>query len=97
LSKEGKEPSNKQQLSTTTTINNNNNYQQQLSTTTTKTNMIQLIKVLMSLYYHSSTVQMMIKNVEDTIRRLTPYLCTDNIPHGGEYSMQNSPTTSTIQ
>jgi hypothetical protein len=32
------------------------------------------------------TVQMMIKNVEDTIniRRLTPYLGTDDIPHGGE-------------
>jgi hypothetical protein len=40
----------------------------------------------------SGTVQMMIKNVEDTIniRRLTPYLNTDNIPHGRECSMQNS-------
>jgi hypothetical protein len=49
----------------------------------------------------NGTVQMMIKNVEDTIniRRLTPYLGTDNIPHylgtdniphGGECSMRNS-------
>jgi hypothetical protein len=32
----------------------------------------------------TGTVQMMIKNVEDTIniRQLTPYLGTDNIPHG---------------
>jgi hypothetical protein len=37
-------------------------------------------------------VQIMIKNVEDTIniRQLTPYLGTDNIPHGGECSMRNS-------
>jgi hypothetical protein len=40
----------------------------------------------------NGTVQMMIKNDGDTIniRRLTPYLNTDNIPHGGECSMQNS-------
>jgi hypothetical protein len=41
----------------------------------------------------NGTVQMMIKNVEDTINighRLTPYLGTDNIPHGGECSMRNS-------
>jgi hypothetical protein len=40
----------------------------------------------------NGTVQMMIKNVEDTINitRLTPYLGTDNIPHGGECSMWNS-------
>jgi hypothetical protein len=40
----------------------------------------------------NGTVQMMIKNVEDTIniRRLTPYLDTDNIPYGGECSMHNS-------
>jgi hypothetical protein len=40
----------------------------------------------------NGTVRMMIKNVEDTIniRRLTPYLSTDNIPHGGECSMRNS-------
>jgi hypothetical protein len=40
----------------------------------------------------NGTVQMMIKNVEDTIniRQLTPYLGTDDIPHGGECSMQNS-------
>jgi hypothetical protein len=41
----------------------------------------------------NGTVQMMIKNVEDTIniRRLTSYLDTDNIPHGGECSsMRNS-------
>jgi hypothetical protein len=40
----------------------------------------------------NGTVRMMIKNVEDTIniRRLTPYLGTDDIPHGGECSMQNS-------
>jgi hypothetical protein len=38
----------------------------------------------------NGTVRMMIKNVEDTIniRRLTPYLDTDNIPHGGECSMR---------
>jgi hypothetical protein len=40
----------------------------------------------------NGTVRMMIKNVEDTIniRRLTPYLDTDNIPHGGECSMPNT-------
>jgi hypothetical protein len=40
----------------------------------------------------NGTVQMMIKTVEDTIniRRLTPYLGTDNILHGGECSMRNS-------
>jgi hypothetical protein len=40
----------------------------------------------------NGTVQMMIKNVEDTIniRQLTPYLGTDDIPHGGECSMRNS-------
>jgi hypothetical protein len=40
----------------------------------------------------NGTVQMMIKNVEDTIniRSLTPYVNTDNIPHGGECSMRNS-------
>jgi hypothetical protein len=40
----------------------------------------------------NGTVQMMIKNVEDTIniRQLTPYLNTDKIPHGGECSMRNS-------
>jgi transposase InsO family protein len=40
----------------------------------------------------NGTVRMMIKNVEDTIniRRLTPYLNTDDIPHGGECSMRNS-------
>jgi hypothetical protein len=40
----------------------------------------------------NGTLQMMIKNVEETIniRRLTPYLDTDNIPHGGECSMRNS-------
>jgi hypothetical protein len=37
----------------------------------------------------NGTVQMMIKNVDHTIniRRLTPYLGTDNIPHGGECSI----------
>jgi hypothetical protein len=40
----------------------------------------------------NGTVQMMIKNVEDTIniRRPTPCLGTDDIPHGGKCSMQNS-------
>jgi hypothetical protein len=40
----------------------------------------------------NGAVQMMIKNVEDTIniRRLTPCPNTDNIPHGGECSMWNS-------
>jgi hypothetical protein len=41
----------------------------------------------------NGTVRMMIKNVaEDTIniRRLTPYLGTDDIPHRGECSMRNS-------
>jgi hypothetical protein len=40
----------------------------------------------------NGTVRMIIKNVEDTIniRRLTPYLGTDNIPHGGECSMRTS-------
>jgi hypothetical protein len=40
----------------------------------------------------NGTVQMMIENVEDTIniRRLTPYLGTDDIPDGGECSMRNS-------
>jgi hypothetical protein len=40
----------------------------------------------------NGTVRMMIKNVDDTIniRRVTPYLDTDNILHGGECSMWNS-------
>jgi hypothetical protein len=40
----------------------------------------------------NGTVRMMIKNVDDTIiiRQLTPYLGTDNIPHGGECSVRNS-------
>jgi hypothetical protein len=40
----------------------------------------------------NGTVRMIIKNVEDTIniRRLTPYLGTDDIPHGGECNMRNS-------
>jgi hypothetical protein len=40
----------------------------------------------------NGTVQMTIKSVEDAIniRWLTPYLGTDNTPHGGECSMQNS-------
>jgi hypothetical protein len=40
----------------------------------------------------NGTVQMMLKNVEDTINigQLTPYLGTDNIPHGGECSMRNA-------
>jgi hypothetical protein len=40
----------------------------------------------------NGTVQMMIKNVEHTIniRRLTIFLGTDDIPHGGECSMRNS-------
>jgi hypothetical protein len=35
---------------------------------------------------------LLIKNVEDTIniRWLTPFLDTDNIPHGGECRMRNS-------
>jgi hypothetical protein len=40
----------------------------------------------------NGTVRMIINNVEDTIsiRRLTPYLGTDDIHHGGECSMRNS-------
>jgi hypothetical protein len=40
----------------------------------------------------NGTVRMLIKNVEDTIRirRLTPYLGTDDITHGGVCSMRNS-------
>jgi len=40
----------------------------------------------------NGTVRMIVKNVEDTIniRRLTPYLATEDIPHGGECSMQTS-------
>jgi hypothetical protein len=40
----------------------------------------------------NGTVQMMNQNVEDAIniRRLTPYLGTDDIPHGGECSKRNS-------
>jgi len=40
----------------------------------------------------NGTVRMRVKNVEDTynIRRLTPYLGTEDIGHGGECSMRNS-------
>jgi hypothetical protein len=40
----------------------------------------------------NGTVRMMIKHIEDSIniRRLTPYLRTADIPHGGECSMRNS-------
>jgi transposase InsO family protein len=40
----------------------------------------------------NGTVRMQVKNVEDTynIRRLTPYLGTEDIGHGGECSMRNS-------
>ena len=40
----------------------------------------------------NGTVRMKINDVEDTIniRRLTPYLGTDNIPHGGECNMRTS-------
>ena len=40
----------------------------------------------------NGTVRMKIKNVEDTIniRRLTPYLGTDDIQHGGECSMRTA-------
>ena len=40
----------------------------------------------------NGTVPMKVKDVEDTynIRRLTPYLGTEDIGHGGEYSMQTS-------
>ena len=40
----------------------------------------------------NGTVRMKVKNVEDTynIRRLTPYLGTENIGHGGECSMRTS-------
>ena len=42
----------------------------------------------------NGTVRMKVKNVEDTynIRRLTPYLGTDDIGHGGECSMRTSKT-----
>ena len=40
----------------------------------------------------NGTVRMLIKNVDDTIniRRLTPYLGPDTIPHGGVCSMRTS-------
>jgi transposase InsO family protein len=40
----------------------------------------------------NGTVRMKVKNVEDTynIRRLTPYLGTEDIGHGGECSMRTS-------
>ena len=40
----------------------------------------------------NGTVQMKVKDVEDTynIRRLTPYLGTEAIDHGGECSMWTS-------
>ena len=40
----------------------------------------------------NGTVRMLIKNVEDTvnIRRLTPYIGADDIPHGGVCSMRTS-------
>ena len=40
----------------------------------------------------NGTVRMKVKNVEDTynIRRITPYLGTEDIGHGGECSMRNS-------
>ena len=39
----------------------------------------------------------MVKNVEDTYRRLTPYLRTESIDHGGECSMQTSGLRESVQ